>query len=98
MHRLLKPGIARAAVCLPLLAASADARKIKIVLERFQNSSWTAVDPGLVFEQGDRVRFRVTTNFDGYLYVVNYGTSGNYSVLFPSADAGSDNKISNGQS
>ncbi|HEX4771865.1 MAG TPA: DUF4384 domain-containing protein [Bryobacteraceae bacterium] len=94
---LLVATLTLAAVCLPFPGATPDARKVKIVLERLQNSNWTAVDPGLVFDQGDRIRFRVTTNFDGYLYVVNYGTSGNYSILFPSADAGSDNKITTGQ-
>jgi hypothetical protein len=89
--------LAVAAVCFSLPGSTQDARKIRIVLERLQNSTWKEVDPGLVFDQGDRIRFRVTTNFDGYLYVVNYGTSGKYSVLFPSADAGSDNKIVNGE-
>lgn len=93
----VKVTLAMAAVCLLLQGAAPDSRKIKLVLERYQNETWGAVDPGLVFDQGDRLRFRVTTNFDGYLYVVNYGTSGNYSVLFPSTDAGSDNKIANGQ-
>lgn len=85
-----------AAGCLAL-AATPEPHKVKIVLERYQNNSWSAVDPGLIFNQGDRVRFRATTNFSGYLYVVDYGTSGKYSVLFPSAAAGSDNHMLSGQ-
>lgn len=74
-----------------------EPHKMNIILERYQNGAWSAVDPGLIFNQGDRVRFRATANFEGYLYVVDYGTSGKYSVLFPSADAGSDNHMVNGQ-
>lgn len=86
------------AVCLAMARGRGDeARKMRIVLERLQNQHWATVDPGLVFAQGDRVRFRVTTDFEGYLYVVNYGTSGKYSVLFPSKDAGADNKLAKGQ-
>ena len=50
-------------------------------------------DPGHVFENGDRVRFRLTTNFAGYLYVMNHGTSGDYSLLFPREETGRDNEI-----
>jgi len=42
-----------------------------------------------VFDTGDRVRFRFRANFDGYLYVMNQSTSGNYETLFPREDTGS---------
>jgi len=32
------------------------------------------------------VRFRFRANFDGYLYVMNQATSGNYETLFPRAE------------
>jgi hypothetical protein len=69
------------------------AYRMEITLERLESSVWRAVDPGLVLEQGDRVRFRYRTNFDGYLYVTDRGTSGKYDVLFPNAEAGSDNHV-----
>jgi hypothetical protein len=43
-------------------------------------------DPSrFVFQSGDRVRFHVKTNKEGYLYVVNLGSSGQSMVLFPHA-------------
>ena len=44
------------------------AYRMEITLERLDGDAWRAVDPGLVLAQGDRVRFRYRTNFDGYLY------------------------------
>ena len=67
--------------------------RMEIVLERMDGASWKAVDPALVLRQGDRVRFRFRTNFDGYLYVTNQSTSGKYEQLFPRVDTGQDNRI-----
>jgi hypothetical protein len=33
-------------------------RRMELTLERQEGGAWRAVDPGLVFAQGDRVRFR----------------------------------------
>src|ERR1700694_2483817 len=71
--------------------------RMEIVLERRDGSAWHAVDPGLVLEQNDRVRFRFHTNFDGYLYVMNQSTSGAYSLLFPSEATGRENQIRAGK-
>ena len=68
-------------------------RRMELTLERQEGGAWRAVDPGLVFSQGDRVRFRFHTNFDGYLYVMNQATSGNYAILFPREDTGEQNRI-----
>jgi Domain of unknown function (DUF4384) len=41
-------------------------------------------DPSrFVFRSGDRIRFHVKTNVPGYLYVVNRGSSGQDTMLFP---------------
>ena len=69
------------------------AYKIEIKLERLDGADWRSIDPALVLQQGDRVRFRFRTNFDGYLYVSNQSTSGRYDQLFPSADTGRDNRV-----
>jgi hypothetical protein len=74
-------------------AQSQGAHRIEIFLEKYVNGGWQGVDSRLVFDQNDLVRFRVRSNFSGYLYVTNLGTSGRYEVLFPSSDAGSNNKI-----
>ena len=41
------------------------------------------VDPAKEFQTGDRIRFAFESNVDGYLYVAQQGTSGNWTVLFP---------------
>jgi hypothetical protein len=68
--------------------------RMEITIERLDaNGSWRTVDPALVLAHGDRVRFRFRTNFNGYLYVTNQASSGAYEQLFPSTQAGHDNRI-----
>ena len=67
--------------------------RMELMLERLDGSTWKTIDPKLVLEQGDRVRFRFRTNFDGYLYVTNQSTSGKYEQLFPREETGQDNHI-----
>ncbi len=78
-------------------AAPADGHRMEITLERAGDSGWKTVPPGLVLDQGDRVRFRFRSNFDGYLYVMNQGTSGSYTLLFPRDETGRDNNITSGR-
>jgi hypothetical protein len=73
------------------------AHRMEIALERLDNGQWNGVDPGLVLAQGDRVRFRFRTNFDGYLYVMNQSTSGKYEQLFPREETGQDNRVVGGR-
>jgi len=70
------------------------AHRMELVLERLDKDTWRTIDPGLVLAQGDRVRFKFRTNFDGYLYVMNQSTSGTYEQLFPREETGQDNRIS----
>lgn len=72
-------------------------QRIEITLERMEGEAWRAIDPGLVLAGGDRVRFRFRANFDGYLYVLNYGTSGAYTLLFPREETGRENNIRSGK-
>ena len=87
-----------------LLALSAvavfagDPQRIHLTVERQDTtgsttSTWRMVNPATVFNQGERLRFRMSANFAGYLYVMNQGTSGSYELLFPRSDTGSDNRI-----
>ena len=69
------------------------AHRMELMLERLDGSTWKTIDPALVLAQGDRVRFRFRTNFDGYLYVTNQSTSGKYEQLFPREETGQDNHI-----
>jgi hypothetical protein len=70
---------------------------MEIVLQRLDHGAWVTVDPGLVLAQDDRIRFRFHTNFEGYLYVMNHGTSGKYDQLFPGEETGQENHIGAGQ-
>jgi len=88
------------ALCLAAALGSTQSRtmtegahRMELVLERLDRDTWRAIDPGLVLEQGDRVRFKFRTNFDGYLYVMNQSTSGTYEQLFPREETGQENRI-----
>jgi hypothetical protein len=74
-----------------------DPQRVSLKVERQEKDSWRLMDAATVFKNGDKVRFRVSTNFSGYLYVMNHGTSGAYELLFPRADTGSDNRVEAGK-
>jgi hypothetical protein len=76
---------------------SQGAHRMEIMLERHEAGRWHTIDPGLVLDQGDQVRFRFRTNFDGYLYVSNQSTSGKYEQLFPREETGQNNRILAGE-
>ena len=78
------------------IAQAPPAQRIDISVEHQDGGSWKAVPPGFVFNKGEHVRFRVRANFDGYLYVMDYGTSGQYTNLFPRDETGTDNRIKSG--
>lgn len=71
--------------------------RMEITLERYELGTWHAIDPSLVLAEGDRLRFRYRTNFDGYLYVTNQTSSGKYEQLFPLEETGQDNRITSGK-
>jgi hypothetical protein len=70
-----------------------ESLRLEITLERKLEDEWRIADPGLVLEQNDEVRFRMTGTLDGYLYVINLNTSGQYVLLFPREDPGQANRI-----
>lgn len=95
----MKPLLAFVFLACSSLAAQSDAtrpgqaQRMEITLEKQDGDSWKSVDPGFVFDKGDHVRFRFRSNFNGYLYVMDFGTSGNYSLLFPREETGQENGI-----
>lgn len=78
-------------------ALAADPQRIRLTVEREEASGWRAMNPATVFAPNDRLRFRVTTNFPGFLYVMNHGTAATYELLFPRTDTGSDNRVEAGK-
>jgi hypothetical protein len=88
---LLRTSFAMVAAAITL--AAADPQRIQVTVQREESAGWRDVNPATVFESGDRLRFHLSANFSGYLYVMNQGTSGGYELLFPRSDTGSDNRI-----
>ena len=69
------------------------------VLRRDSADKFAEVDADSTFRSGDRIRLNVDSNTSGYLYVVAQGSSGNWHLLFPSADIqGGNNRIDKGVS
>jgi hypothetical protein len=79
------------------LVRADDVQRIKLMVDRQEGTSWKPVDSALVFAAGDKLRFRVSSTFAGFLYVMNHGTSGAYELLFPRSDTGADNSIEAGK-
>ena len=70
---------------------------MEILLEKEDHGKVTVTEPGHVFESGDHLRFRFTPNFGGTLFVMDRGTSGSYTLLFPKEDTGTNDKIEAGK-
>jgi hypothetical protein len=58
-----------------------------IRLEQRKGNTVQAVPQNTVFRNGDILRFRLASQIDGYLYVVDKGTTGSTAVLFPGTSA-----------
>lgn len=52
--------------------------------------------PNSIFHSGDRIRLIFESNVDGYLYVMQKGSTGRDRVLFPDPKIGGDNRILRG--
>jgi hypothetical protein len=78
-------------------AAAQTAASLEVVLERRDGEQWTALDPRTVLRSGDPIRFRFQTTFAGYLYVYYRGSDGETDWLFPTSEAGTDNRVEPGR-
>jgi len=54
------------------------------------NGNLTRVPSTRVFSSGDRIKLNIESNQNGYLYVLNIGSSGNSHVIFPNAGVNSN--------
>lgn len=72
-------------------------RRMEIQVELRKGEQWVKVDPSTVFEKEAQIRFRVKASFAGYLYVMNQGTGGSYTLLFPREDTGRANRLEAGR-
>ena len=53
------------------------------ILQRGDAGNAVEVDPDTMFQSGDRIRFAFEPNVDGFLYVIQQGSTGRWSVLLP---------------
>ena len=68
----------------PAAAAAAANAGIKYrILLRAPDGAAREVDAETMFQSGDRIRFAFEPNVDGFLYVIQRGSSGRWSVLLP---------------
>lgn len=77
----------------PSRVSQQGAHRMEITLERLEQGAWKVIDPSLVLDKEDRIRFKFKANFSGYLYVTNQSTSATSSLLFPRVDTGSNNRV-----
>lgn len=73
-------------------------KTVEVAVERLQGDTWAAVDSRIVFKPEDEIRFRFRSSSLGYLYVLNQTSKGKYIWLFPSKEAGLDNRVNGGTS
>ena len=84
-----------AAFTTPQETPKPPATLLDITLERqlTPTSKPEAVSPEHVFNAGDTIRIRLTSHYTGYLYVMDQGSSGHFTTVFPAADTGADNRL-----
>src|SRR5262249_51869112 len=75
----------------PAILVSAITRKplgVRLsILKTAQDGQTTEVAPDTSFQPVDRVRLNIQVSDSGYLYIINRGSSGTWTSLFPSAEA-----------
>ena len=87
------------ASAIPLAAQTPDTSGlISIRLEQLQGQVTRAVPQNTVFHSGDILRFRLSSHLAGYLYVVDKGTTGSITTLFPASGKEANNRIEPNQS
>ena len=77
--------------------SAAGDHRLEILLEKRDQQQWRVAEPGEVLEQGNEVRFRLTSNLDGRLFAYNRAPDGEARLIFPNAESETDNRISSGR-
>ena len=92
-----KRGATSSAAAHAAAVEAAAAGVVEITLERKRDGKIETMVAGHVFAQGDIIRLKVTSHYDGYLYVMDQGTSGKFTTVFPATQTGGDNRVKMGQ-
>jgi hypothetical protein len=67
------------------------------ILKQGTNGQYTETNPDTNFKSGDRIRLSVEANTSGYLYIIQRGSSGRWTLLFPSKEIqGETNQVEKG--
>lgn len=66
---------------------------VKTTLDLTRDGKTVSVLPTHTFKSGDKVKLRYSTNADGYVYWMAKMSSGQYSLLYPTPQTGTDNFI-----
>lgn len=74
-------------------AQGSVAMVVDITLERKKDGKIEGMAAGHVFAPGDIIRLKLVSHYDGYLYVMDQGSSGKFSTVFPAMQTGSDNRV-----
>ena len=64
------------------------------VLRRREDGQFAGVDPtNTMFRSGDKIRLAVQANREGYVYIVQKGSTGRWGILFPSESQSAQGRI-----
>ncbi|MBX9668988.1 MAG: DUF4384 domain-containing protein [Candidatus Obscuribacterales bacterium] len=70
---------------------------VQYYIELHRDGHLSKVTNKFGFKNGDKIRFHVKSNVDGYAYILlKSGSRGEQSVLFPDQGSGDDNKVKRG--
>jgi hypothetical protein len=72
-------------------------KRVDLVLEKKDGAAARPMDPAHVFAEGDLIRFRLRSGVNGFLYVMNRGSSGKYEQLFPKSGENTDRSVKAGR-
>ncbi len=74
---------AASSTVVPVTLASLTRKPLGVRLSVSKNGQDTELPPDTTFHPGDRVRFNIQVSDAGYLYIVNRGSSGTWTPLYP---------------
>jgi hypothetical protein len=79
------------------LYKSGGAFALRITVELKRDGAVKTVSPQSEFRNGDQIRLHFVSNVDGYVYALNETPSGETRIMFPTAEAGSNNMVHKAQ-
>ncbi len=83
------PEVAHETPPTPVMLASVTRKPLGVrlsILKVGESGQTTEVAPDTSFQPGDRVRLNIQVSENGYLYIINRGSSGTWTQLFPSPE------------